>query len=343
MDEAQRNLRALEIDEEGYPVVGGLRLDDFELLREINSNLSFVDSQNPRSALITTFGGQRCLLAPFSEPLVAQQIEWVNDHESRWQFLGGLSALVSHNRIRIDEWNRLHALVFDQQLPATATRQAQTSYLLHERAPTAFESYYPQLDATVLVSDDFWDKRYQTKEIGWDLGRESPVLASEWAQLRPRLKGDEELVVVGAGLGHDAHFFNQQGQSVLGLDSSPTAEHQARLRYPNLRYQVADAFEWARAHSGVGAIFEHTFFCAIHPSLRRSWLKQAFEALKPGGLYLGVFWFLYRPSGPPFGLTQWELRELSRDLFLIKDWRLSHASVDRRFGQEYWIVFQKPH
>ena len=79
----------------------------------------------------------------------------------------------------------------------------------------------------------------------------------------------------------------------------------------------------------------------MDPLLRADYVKRVHEALAPGGLFFGVFFLRTSPGGPPFGMTQWELRETTKDLFEPRAWKVSMASVPARKGQELWAILRK--
>lgn len=329
----------LEVDEEGFPLFSGIRVDDADLLREIFSNVNYLYPENPRSGLWTVVGGTPAILSSFSQPFVAQDIVPMDRARARWVFPGGLSWVVPHDRLRIDPWNRLQTLVFDKEFPATARRSAQAQFLLSHDGPEDVRPYY-------AVSSDqrgpeFWSLRYQDHDTPWDLLACTPVLTREWDGFWKRFPISSALVL-GAGGGHDAEFLRARGLDVAAIDFSGAAMSLATKTYPKLVYEEADAWDYLGSRtSSIESIFEHTMFCVVPPLERRQYLTAIHKALRPGGLYFGVFWMKHRPVGPPFGLTQWELRELSSDLFDVHAWHLSLDSVAERRGQEFWIVLQK--
>ena len=51
-------------------------------------------------------------------------------------------------------------------------------------------------------------------------------------------------------------------------------------------------------------IYDYTFFCALHPSLRGAWAEKMFNLLKPGGILCTLIYpIMPRDGGPPFEVS----------------------------------------
>ena len=66
----------------------------------------------------------------------------------------------------------------------------------------------------------YWEKIYQNNGAGWDLGRPTPVFE--------RLLDSDQyppgrMVVLGAGMGHDARLFAAAGFTVTAVDFAASA------------------------------------------------------------------------------------------------------------------------
>ncbi|MGB5975579.1 MAG: SAM-dependent methyltransferase, partial [Nodosilinea sp.] len=71
------------------------------------------------------------------------------------------------------------------------------------------------------LSPDAWEQRYQTGTPRWDLGQPSPAFQVLLASAEAPQPG--AAIVLGAGRGHDALFFAQQGFEVTAVDFAPSA------------------------------------------------------------------------------------------------------------------------
>ena len=179
------------------------------------------------------------------------------------------------------------------------------------------------------MTPSYWQTRYESGETHWDKGLPAPPLL-EFLKSHP-IQG--RVLVPGCGSGHDVRALASQGASVLGFDVAPGAIERA-LSYESVSdetYQLGDFFELPEPlHGTFDAIFEHTCFCAIHPSRRREYAKACLSALKPNGKFLAIFYLTPGDpgdEGPPFGCTideinglfgphfQWIREEIPRSAF----------------------------
>ncbi|MFZ4774471.1 MAG: methyltransferase domain-containing protein [Terrimicrobiaceae bacterium] len=168
-----------------------------------------------------------------------------------------------------------------------------------------------------------WEAAYRAGDTPWDKGFAHPALVA-WLT-KNRLTG--RVLVPGSGSGHDVRALAADPQaSVVGLDLSPSAKVLADS-FPAVgseSYVTADFLSGtAFPAASFDAVFEHTCFCAIPPASRPDYARAVSQALKPGGLFLAIF---YRnPShggeeGPPFGCSMTEVDELfGRDFVLVEE------------------------
>ena len=76
------------------------------------------------------------------------------------------------------------------------------------------------------VSDyKFWDQCYKDNNIGWDLGRVTPVF-KKWSD---NLKKKSKILVPGAGNGYDPLYFSSSGHDVTAVDFSKKSAISLRL------------------------------------------------------------------------------------------------------------------
>ena len=99
-------------------------------------------------------------------------------------------------------------------------------------------------------------------------------------------KPGERILDIGCGTGHLTNAIALAGADVTGIDNSPEMIDSARVRYPEIDFQVADAADF-----DLGGTFDAIFSnAALH------WVRKAEEAvaamsraLKPGGRLLVEF------------------------------------------------------
>ncbi|HSP20089.1 MAG TPA: methyltransferase domain-containing protein [Myxococcaceae bacterium] len=184
---------------------------------------------------------------------------------------------------------------------------------------------------------DFWSALYRSGDTRFDKGRVAPPIA------RMARAGDiprGRVLVPGGGRGHDALALAQLGFAVTVVDIAPeaceAAVSAARALDVPLEVRCEDVLvETLAARRGTfDAIVEHTFFCAIDPSRRPEYVDACAELLRPGGVLTGLFFVLGRPGGPPFDVTEPEIRGLFGPRFALERLRLAADSFPERLGRE---------
>jgi SAM-dependent methyltransferase len=184
------------------------------------------------------------------------------------------------------------------------------------------------------MSQNYWENRYQTKDMPWEKGEASPGLV-DFLAAHPELKRGT-VCVPGCGTGHDVREWAKVGFKAYGFDIAPSAiglsNEKTKAAGLKAKFQLGDflhdeppfRFDW---------LFEHTLFCAIDPSERDDYVQAALRWLKPGGQYLAVNYLIPDKDGPPFGTTREELMQrFSPHFDLRADW--VPRSYPNRTGQE---------
>jgi hypothetical protein len=215
------------------------------------------------------------------------------------------------------------------------------------------------------MSQDYWENRYQSKDMPWEKGEPSPGLV-DFLAAHPQLRRGT-VCVPGCGTGHDAREWAKAGFNTFGFDIAPSAiqlaNEKTKAAFPSLgapasRRPVPDGkhaggtpslpritfqlgnflqddppfqFDW---------LFEHTLFCAIDPSERDNYGQAVRRWLKPDGQYLAVNYLIPDRDGPPFGVTREELwQRFSPDFDLVKEW--VPRSYPNRTGLELMLWWRR--
>jgi SAM-dependent methyltransferase len=191
------------------------------------------------------------------------------------------------------------------------------------------------------MSQDYWENRYQTKDMPWEKGEASPGLVDFFASHPELPRGT--VCVPGCGTGHDAREWAKAGFDTYGFDIAPSAIHLSNERTKaaglTAKFQLVDflhddppfQFDW---------LFEHTLFCAIDPSERDSYVQAVLRWSKPGGQFLAVNYLIPDTDGPPFGTTRDELwQRFSPHFELIKEW--VPRSYPNRTGLELMLWWRR--
>ena len=193
------------------------------------------------------------------------------------------------------------------------------------------------------MHDTDWEARYQSGDMPWEKGAPSPGLVDFLAAHSELPRGS--VLVPGCGTGHDVRAWAEAGFQVTVYDLAPSAIALARRKTQeanlNAEFVLGDfladepprRFDW---------IFEHTLFCAIHPSRREDYVQAVLRWLQPGGHYLAVNYLIPDEDGPPFGTTREEqVARFSPHLELLEDW--VPRSYPNRTGLErvFWWRLSK--
>jgi SAM-dependent methyltransferase len=184
---------------------------------------------------------------------------------------------------------------------------------------------------------EFWNSRYQSGQTPWDFGG---IPADLRAFLKRRPKGGRVLIP-GCGSGYEIKAFAEAGYEVTAIDVAPAAVERARQFVgPVLaeRVSVTDFFAQDVPATPYDAVYERTFLCAIPPSLREAYRDRIASLLKPGGFFVGYFYYerTNPDEGPPYGLAWGEGDALfSRHFLLTRDDPVSD-SLPVFAGRERW-------
>lgn len=206
----------------------------------------------------------------------------------------------------------------------------------------ALISVQKTLILSIMPTD--WEARYQIGDTPWDKGAPSPGLVDFLIE-HPMLG---RVLVPGCGLGYDVREIASRGAEVVGLDISLTAIAKAAAvpHVRNEQYLVGDLFEAPPDFlNAFDWVCEHTCFCAIDPEFRIRYARSVFDALKPGGRFLAIFYMNpdVEPgeTGPPFGVTRQELDTLfNRGFTLLREWE-PERSFSGRESRELMRLYTK--
>ncbi|KAJ3372998.1 hypothetical protein HDU91_001680, partial [Kappamyces sp. JEL0680] len=161
---------------------------------------------------------------------------------------------------------------------------------------------------------DGWNEMYKQDITPWNLGQASPALQS----VEPRLAKTGRFLVPGCGEGHDCFLLAQRqaARQVIGVDLSELAVQGCKQRLlatplSNLDFHQADFFgESVLEENSFDFVFDYTFLCALHPSMRSEWASRMGKLIRPGGTLLTLMYPLVDDiskadleDGPPFPLS----------------------------------------
>lgn len=190
------------------------------------------------------------------------------------------------------------------------------------------------------LSADFWDNRYKSNDIGWDLGAVSPPLKAYFDQLTNL---DLKILIPGGGNSYEAEYlFNEGFKNVYVVDLSQTALDNLKHRIPDFPSSNLILDNFFDLNITFDLIIEQTFFCAINPSLRADYAKKASEILNVNGKVAGLlFDAVLNTTHPPFGGSKTEYLGYFIPYFDIKIMDASYNSIKPRAGRELFFIIQK--
>lgn len=190
------------------------------------------------------------------------------------------------------------------------------------------------------LSARYWDNRYLNNDSTWDLGAVSPPLKAYIDQLKDK---NLEILIPGAGNAYEAEYLHTQGfGNMYVLDISTVIFDNIRERapsFPENRLIQEDFF----AHRGqYDLILEQTFFCALDPVYRKSYVSKMHTLLKPGGRLAGLlFNDPLNTDRPPFGGNMEEYEALFFPAFQKRVFEPCYNSVKPRAGRELFMILEK--
>jgi len=190
------------------------------------------------------------------------------------------------------------------------------------------------------LSANFWDNRYQSNDIGWDLGTISPPLKAYFDQLTNL---DLKILIPGGGNSYEAEYLFDKGfKNVYVVDLSQTALDNLKNRVPDFPSSNLILNNFFDLDQTFDLIIEQTFFCAINPSLRADYAKKASDILNVNGKVAGLlFDAVLNTTHPPFGGSKKEYLGYFIPYFDIKIMDASYNSIKPRAGRELFFIIKK--
>jgi len=324
---------------------GELRVHDKTLGEEILTNIQFAEN----GAFQTTVQGEPVLIEAFDEPLVAQFVQKKN---SKWliQLPYNIEFEFDPKTLTTDEWDRFHGKI-KGGMPFVLSRKAQANFfdqldefdddsITIDNKKITLQPWL--LSKEPVETEKFWSTIYQTETPGWEMNQPTPILVD----MLPRMKiPPSRVIVLGCGSGNDAAYFAEHGHFVTAVDISPEAIKRAKEKYqnlPNLKFVQADVFKLPEEfNESFDLVFEHTCYCAIDPQKRNDLVKTWRRLLHTEGHLLGVFFTMEKTGKPPFGGSEWEIRERLKKGFQFIFWSRWQKSIERRNGKELLVYATK--
>lgn len=189
-----------------------------------------------------------------------------------------------------------------------------------------------------LLDEKYWASRYLENKIGWDLGKASQPIVTFFDSLKNK---ELDILLPGAGNSHEGiHLYQKGFKKTHLLDIALPVIDNLKQQFPFLADNVIhiNYFEHLAKYD---VIVEQTFFCALEPRFRESYVKHTHSLLKDGGFIIGLLFNFKNDDGPPFGGSILEYKELFEPYFEIAILEPSYNSEPTRQGKELFIKLYK--
>ncbi len=188
-----------------------------------------------------------------------------------------------------------------------------------------------------------WQRHYDEDDLGWDLGQVAPPFVKLFES---KLIVPGKTLIPGCGRGHEVIYLAENGFEVTAVDfSSGAVNHlKSTVEGRNIKCEVLhmNFFGIDSTHDGVyDLLIEQTFFCAISPEQRPSYVSTVARALKQGGMLAGLFYHTGEEGGPPFNTTREDILKHFSDSFEIKHLSKSKNSAEQRKNKEWLVILVK--
>jgi methyl halide transferase len=193
----------------------------------------------------------------------------------------------------------------------------------------------------ILTMDaQYWQKRYEDGETGWDIGRCSKPLQ----QLIDNLEDTSaHILIPGCGNAHEAYYAYKKGfKHVFIADWAEAPIQNFKKQYPDFPASNILQVDFFKLKQSFDIIIEQTFFCAINPALRTEYVQQTLHLLNENGKLIGVlFNDTLNNDKPPFGGNIEEYQRLFSHIYSSVDIKPCTHSESARAGREVWIEAKK--
>lgn len=184
--------------------------------------------------------------------------------------------------------------------------------------------------------EGYWNHKYLSGETGWDLGEVSPPLKAYFDQLEDK---ELKILIPGGGNSHEAEYLHNRGfKNVYVCDIATVPLRNLRDRVPGFPTDKLLHSNFFDLEDDFDLVVEQTFFCAINPEERTSYIQQIRKLLKPGGKLVGLLFNVpLNEDRPPFGGSREEYKELFGSQFEIDIMETAYNSIAPRAGNELFI------
>ena len=185
----------------------------------------------------------------------------------------------------------------------------------------------------------YWEKRWQENQTGWDTGARTTPLKEYVDQLTNK---GISILIPGCGNAYEAEYLVERGfKNVFIVEISDLAIVSFLKRYPKFPKENIFNLDFFKLDQTFDLIIEQTFFCAIDPAMRPAYAFHAAKLLKPKGKLVGLLFNRDFEGGPPFGGNKDEYLKTFEPNFKIEIMERAYNSIPPRIGTELFIKLVK--
>jgi SAM-dependent methyltransferase len=190
------------------------------------------------------------------------------------------------------------------------------------------------------LSEEFWENKYKSNKIGWDLGAVSPPLKSYFDQLTNK---DLKILIPGGGNSYEAEYLFKNGfTNVYVVDVSKIPLENLKKRIPDFPSSQLIHANFFDLDGTFDLIIEQTFFCAIDPHLRNKYALKMNHLLTDNGKLVGLlFDAKLNEDHPPFGGNAAEYTTYFELHFTMDIFTKCYNSFHNRQEMELFVKFIK--
>lgn len=189
---------------------------------------------------------------------------------------------------------------------------------------------------------NYWSKRYQEQNTGWDIGEPSTPLKTYIDQLENK---NIKILIPGAGNSYEAEYLFSKGfKHVFVLDIAKEPLEAFKNRVPNFPTEHVLQDDFFKHKGKYDLILEQTFFCSFPPlpETRKAYVQKMCDLLKTNGKLVGL-WFDFPLTSNmekrPFGGSKEEYLSYFEPYFNVKTFEKCYNSIPPRMGNELFGVF----
>lgn len=348
--------RFATVDENGWIFFENRQIEDAAEAKDFYTQLHYL----PNRSLASQLMGQDVIVEAFDAALVVQTfrfdlknqiVQLLFNYDYSLEFKASAFTSEVLPGFFLDAWDRVYG---ETQLgiPFSFSKKAHGEFFdsLDEFDDDSVVFNGQHIEIKTLWQDEarlegagWWNQVY-TEETTPAWNMEAPAITLK--DMLPRMKlPKSRVLVLGCGDSYDAAFFAENGHKVTAVDISPHAIERSKKLFghlSNITWVQSDLFKLPESfNNSFDLVYEYTCFCAINPILRSQLVQVWSRCLHEQGQLMATLFCMHKRSGPPFGGTEWEYRELLKKRFKTLIWTRWRKSNPRRQGRELFILAQK--